>query len=237
MNTSGPGQPWRNKTRPSITLASSLPSLHCAEPEGLHIKARAAGCRGVPAPDGQRPAHGLPVCTAHTGLASAHCLSPGSKTGMQRCSLLRVRREMPEVTAAAESTKGGGAWMRGHHCSIPGLAAPSLCRGEEEVALHMEEEPVPSQAYPGAAGSLQSKACSCRAAPAILARPFSLQFLPCHTAGASPGLQRQRCCRQYINFWMSFAAPQHFSPSQARTAGMRQCSRGVSASRLVGNIP
>lgn len=120
---------------------------------------------------------------------------------------------------------------------LAGLAAHSLCRGDQEVALLMGEEPVPSQAYPGAAGSLQSKGCSCRAAPAILTRPFSLQFLPCHTAGASPGLQPQRCCRQYINFWMSFAAPQRFCPSQARTAGMRQCSRGILASRLLGNIP
>lgn len=79
-----------------------------------------AGCRGVPAPDGQRPAHGLPVCTAHTGLASAHCLSPGSKAGLQRCSLLRERRGMSEVTAAAGSTKGGAAWMRGHHWSWQG---------------------------------------------------------------------------------------------------------------------
>lgn len=71
VNPSSPGQPWRNKTRQSITLASSHPSLHCAEPEGLHIKAGAAGCRGVPSwlPECPSPRRAAPSPRA----ACLHC--------------------------------------------------------------------------------------------------------------------------------------------------------------------
>lgn len=56
---------------------------------------------------------------------------------MQSYSPLGVRREMPEAASAAEIIKGGGKRMPplgpGPHGTILGLAAPSLCGGEEEA--------------------------------------------------------------------------------------------------------
>lgn len=67
----------------------SLSRLHCAEPEGLHIK---AGTSWLPGPPQHPDGSALPMsCCLHSLPA-----------GMQRCSLLQVQHKMPGATSAAE---------------------------------------------------------------------------------------------------------------------------------------
>lgn len=133
-----------------------------------------AGSRGVPAPDGQRPAHGLPCLRCPHGLGL--------------CSLPEPRQQSRDAALLPAPSKEGD--VRGHggcrehqrwRCvgaGTPlehpraGSTFPSAGASRRGGIAWGGEEPVPSQAYPGAAGSLQSKACSRRAAPAILTRPF-----------------------------------------------------------------
>jgi len=197
VNPNGRGQPWRSKTRPSITPASPPPrsaagaGLHCAEPEGLHIKAGPGWLPAAPAPRRAAP------CPRAACLRCPRC--PRSLPATP----LGVRRARPP---AAESVKGEGEKM--------------LARGWDPTAASQGQQHLPS---PGVRRRrrrrMRRKSYShpelvlehfggCREGAGCSHRPH--KTLPSAVPSTARGGRFPLGCRQRVHFWMSPAAPRRF---------------------------
>lgn len=187
MNPNGPGRPWRNKTRQSIPLVSHPPSrVAWRRAGGTPHQSGEQLAAGLPQhPDGQHPAHELPVCAARPGAACARCPRPAAGLGCEAAPTSAYPGEKPEATSAAESIQSGGEPVvpqAGTPRQVPGAGSafpPRRRGGGEGIACRGKTSPIPSWSWSTseAAGNRGSggdgTARARRAAPAILTRPFS----------------------------------------------------------------
>lgn len=130
-------------------------------------------------PDGQRPAHELPVCAACAGPACTRCPRPGGKAGMQKCFSLGVPRGMPEASQLQKASKTrasrcrpGARILLQHPRSIFSLRGRGGGGGRRAGPI-LSSSWSTSEAARSWQGHGASTACSRSAAPAILTRPFS----------------------------------------------------------------
>lgn len=187
VNPNGPGRPWRNKTRQSIPLVSHPPSrVAWRRAGGTPHQSGEQLAAGLPQhPDGQHPAHELPVCAARPGAACARCPRPAAGLGCEAAPTSGYPGEKPEATSAAESIQSGGEPVvpqAGTPRQVPGAGSafpPQRRGGGEGIACRGKTSPIPSWSWSTseAAGNRGSggdgTARARRAAPAILTRPFS----------------------------------------------------------------